>query len=105
MRAGSQVTALRVALRWVDQLVVLLHACTDETAEIVDEVAIEHGRMVIFDESEPEFREMDLRQRMLEQARGIGGTVMAIIDGDEACPPTKSWPSVAVLGCCRRAGC
>lgn len=75
--------SLRVALSWVDQLVVLLHACTDDTARIVSEVAIEHGRMVILDEPDPEFREMDLRQRCLEQARGIGGTVMAVIDADE----------------------
>ena len=75
--------SLRVALRWVDQLVVLLHACTDDTARIVCEVAIERGRMVILDEDDPEFREMDLRQRMLEQARGIGATVVAVLDADE----------------------
>jgi len=75
---------LRTALRWVDEEVVLLHACSDGTREIVDKVAAENpGRVTILEEKDPVWMEMDHRQRTLDRGRERGGTHFAIIDADE----------------------
>ena len=74
----------RVVLMWADHLVCLLHASTDRTAEIIGQVAQEHpGRVTILTESDPTWREMDHRQRMLTTARGLGATHIALTDADE----------------------
>jgi hypothetical protein len=48
--------------------------------EIFDEVG---NRLIIRDDREPEWREMEQRQMMLECARQAGATHLAIIDADE----------------------
>lgn len=76
--------SLRIALMWLDDVVVLQHACTDRTAEIVSEIAREHpGRVHVLVEESQEWAEMAQRQRMLDHARGLGATHIAVVDADE----------------------
>lgn len=76
--------SLRAALRWCDSAVVLLHACTDRSAEIVAEVAAEYpGRVTVIEESGDQWTEMVHRQWMLQAAREGGATHIALIDADE----------------------
>lgn len=78
--------SLRVALLWCDEVVVLLHACTDRSEEIAVEVSREHPHRVwIFAQAKDSWKEMQHRQAMLElgRSREIAGTHFAIIDADE----------------------
>ncbi len=76
--------SLRAALAWCDEVVVMLHACTDRTVQIVREIDVEMGgRTVIIHRDEMPWPEMALRQQMLRFARGRGATHAAIVDADE----------------------
>lgn len=76
--------SLRVALLWCDEVVVLNHASTDATGEILDDLAREYpGRVTVLTESDGTWREMAHRQRLLEAARERGATHCAIVDADE----------------------
>lgn len=71
-------------MRWTDSAVVLNHASTDATAEIVAKVADEHpGRVALLSENIPDWLEADYRQRLLNHGRRIGGTHFANVDADE----------------------
>src|SRR5215831_1507164 len=74
----------RVALTWVDELVVLNHASTDQTAELLEGIHDEYpGRLHRFAFNDPEWDEMKHRQYMLVQARKLQATHIAVIDADE----------------------
>lgn len=76
--------SLRVALMWCDEVVVLLHACTDRSAEIVADIQADNpGRVVVRTHRHETWTEMAHRQQVLEIARGAGATHIAIIDADE----------------------
>lgn len=75
--------SLRAAAMWCDEVLVLDHASTDETSDIVGQVSGETGRVVLMTETNTEWAEMSHRQRMLEYARRRGATHVAIIDADE----------------------
>lgn len=76
--------SLRAVLDWCDAAVVLLHACTDWTAEIVQNIAAWNpGRVHILTDDDPVWREMQHRQSMLEAAREMGATHIAVVDSDE----------------------
>lgn len=75
--------AVRAALGWLDHLVVLNHASTDDTGLIIGEIGLETGRITVISEPDPEWREMHHRQRLLDAARQVGATHVAIIDADE----------------------
>jgi hypothetical protein len=75
--------SLRVALMWCDEVVVLLHACTDRSAEITLGIARECPGRVRVIATDGEWAEMEHRQRMLVLARSFGATHLAIIDADE----------------------
>lgn len=76
--------AARAALMWLDGLVILDHASTDSTPEICVELAEEHPwRVRVIHDSDPVWREMAQRQRMLEAARKLGATHIVYIDADE----------------------
>jgi hypothetical protein len=81
---------LRVALKWCDQVCVLLHGCNDGSRDIVFQVAKEcdhTGRVQIIEESAPTWDEMQHRQRLLDLSRACGATHLAIIDADEFLTP------------------
>ncbi len=86
---------LRAALMWCDVVVVGIHACTDRTGEILNDIVHEcdrdehFGRVVWIDQPNEVWAEMSHRQRMLDSARElrtVGGespTHIAYIDADE----------------------
>lgn len=76
---------LRAALRWVDEMVVMLHNCNDKTDQIVNEIASANpDRILIHHVIDANWNEMLHRQQTLEFGRQRGGTHFAIIDDDEA---------------------
>ena len=91
--------SLRVALLWCDAVVVLLHECTDESGDIVEQVIRENerGRIHVLRAS-GEWTEMQHRQAMLLEAREHGATHIAIVDADEVLTgdilPSRIGPSV-----------
>lgn len=75
---------LRVALRWCDEVMVFLHACTDSSRDIALEIArAEHPRVSIHAHDGEQWDEMKHRQKLLELARERGATHVALIDADE----------------------
>jgi hypothetical protein len=83
---------LRVALKWCDEVVVLLHACNDDSAAIALAVATEpeyRDRVTVVGDGKPLWDEMMHRQALLELARSaeVGATHIAIIDADEFLTP------------------
>lgn len=80
--------SLRVALKWCDEMVVLLHGCTDRSVDIVIDTCREsvqrsgYNRIHI-STSGGEWLEMEHRQRMLQLARLYGATHLAMVDADE----------------------
>lgn len=77
--------SLRVALMWCDEVVVLLHACTDRSEVIARDTRAENGneRVTIVRALGETWTEMQHRHEMLETARARGATHLAIIDADE----------------------
>ena len=76
--------SLRQTLKWCDEVIVLAHCCTDSTVDIVIDVAEEHaGRVHLIVEDNPNWAEMDHRQRLLEEARKRRASHIAIVDADE----------------------
>jgi len=76
--------SLRAALTWCDEVVVLDHDSTDDTAKILSQMQDEYRRRVhwLFS-SCPTWPEMSHRERTLDAGRKRGGTHFAIIDADE----------------------
>ena len=76
--------SLRVALLWCDEVIVLLHASMDRSAQIANEVKREHeGRVTTMVAMKYDWDEMQHRQAMLVRARERGATHIAMIDADE----------------------
>lgn len=74
----------RAVLMWADHLIVLDHASTDTTPDILIDLAGEYpGRVTVLKESSPVWEEMRHRQRLLDTARAIGATHVCLIDADE----------------------
>lgn len=74
----------RVALKWVDRLLVYAHCCTDRTIDILETIQHqEGGRIAIYIDPEPQWNEMEHRQFLLEWARQLKATHIAIVDADE----------------------
>lgn len=74
----------RVALEWCDELVVMVHASTDRTFEVIMNLGVEfEGRVLVGIEPNGKWDEMAHRQRMLVAARERGATHVAIVDADE----------------------
>lgn len=82
--------SVRATLTWADAVVAVNHASTDETRDILSDIAAEHpGRLFCQDVPSESWAEMDHRQTMLEMARKQGATHVAIVDADEIlCGPT-----------------
>jgi hypothetical protein len=77
---------LRVALEWCDEVIVLIHASTDESHAIACDIAREFSpRVTVVGDDKPIWDEMRHRQSLLELARSaeIGATHVAIVDADE----------------------
>jgi hypothetical protein len=76
---------LRAALMWCDTVICADHGSTDSSREIMEGIAQEVGlsRLIIRDDREQEWREMEQRQMLLHEARERGATHIAIVDADE----------------------
>ncbi|MFF4607536.1 glycosyltransferase family 2 protein [Streptomyces sp. NPDC001339] len=78
--------SVRAALRWCDRVVVVDHASTDDTPELLRRIRAEVGADRLRIESWPDpsrWDEMAQRQRLLELAREVGATHCALVDADE----------------------
>lgn len=77
--------SLRVALMWCDEVLVLLHECTDGGASeaIVDGLEDGLRQRCWKRRINGEWDEMQHRQMLLERARERGATHVAMIDADE----------------------
>jgi hypothetical protein len=74
----------RAALMWVDHLVILDHASTDDTPDILLDITEEYpDRVTVLREASPVWEEMKHRQRLLSAARELGATHIALVDADE----------------------
>lgn len=74
---------LRAALMWCDEMVVWLHACTDDSKRIVQDIAKETQRVKELWCATLKWDEMAHRQHMLMHAQSMGATHLALIDADE----------------------
>lgn len=74
---------LRAALMWCDQVVILDHCSTDNSRDIALATGEESKRVTVICEDDPVWHEMAHRQRMLEMARVLKATHIAIVDADE----------------------
>lgn len=91
--------SLRVALMWCDEMVLLNHASTDQSEDIMREVSREHpGRVCISRNMDGTWKEFEHRQVLLQMARQHGATDLAIVDADEVITPNLTaigpWPWV-----------
>lgn len=74
----------RAALMWLDELVILNHASTDSTVNIIEELQREFpGRVPLISVPTSQWSEMEHRQMLLELARARGASHIAMIDADE----------------------
>lgn len=71
---------IRHALKYCDSAVVLTHACTDQTLNILRRF---DDRVTIMQTVDEEWDEMHHRQMTLNYGREIGGTHFLILDDDE----------------------
>ena len=74
---------VRALLLFCDEVVVFNHASTDQTLDILHEIQGEDKRLVYFSGTDPVWREMAHRQRLLESARERKATHIVTIDDDE----------------------
>ena len=90
----------RAALMWCDELLVLDHASTDDTAGICGDLRHQYrDRFHYLHDPDPTWREMAHRQYLLNAARQRGTTHIAMIDADEvlsaaALPHIRKWIEV-----------
>lgn len=71
-------------LMWVDELIILEHASTDGTIGIISALQVEYGnRVQCLIECDPQWKEMEHRQRLLDIARDEGATHIVLVDADE----------------------
>lgn len=83
--------SLRRALEWCDYVIVLMDRSTDYTWAIVNELVpgkrvipmYNHDLTLTGGSDKCEWKEMELRERMLDRAREMKATHLAMIDADE----------------------
>lgn len=76
--------SLRALLMWCNEVVVGLHACTDDSHRIVCEVEAEYGdRLTVSMLQGETWTEMSHRQQLLSDARMRGATHIVMVDADE----------------------
>jgi hypothetical protein len=77
--------SLRTHLMWMDDVIVLNHASTDRTREILEEIQGEVGqdRLLIVDHPNPVWSDTGQRQRLLELGRQRDGELFTLFDADE----------------------
>jgi hypothetical protein len=87
---------LRAALTWCDEVLVLLHNCTDRSEDIVEEIASDTNRLGWTSQC-GEWEEMAHRQELLKCAREQYATHIALIDADEILTGNLAAPHEGML--------
>jgi hypothetical protein len=76
--------SLRAAMLFMDEMVVLDHASSDSTPELLAAIAAEHpGRIHLLSEPDEVWHEAAIRQRLLDAGREAGATHLCALDADE----------------------
>jgi len=76
--------AIECALRWCDEVVVLIHCSHDNSVDAALEVrAATGGRVHVLVDDDPVWHEPVHRQKTLDYARNLGATHLGIVDSDE----------------------
>lgn len=81
--------SMRAALMWCDQLVINIHASTDNTKKIAYQIAREYGdlgpdpRVTVMVDENPVWEEMRHRQNLLTVARLEDASHIVLVDADE----------------------
>ena len=77
--------SLRVSLSYCDAVVITDHCSGDRSGQIIRDVQAEfpERRISVRRSEDEEWREMDVRQEMLDRGRRLGGTHFIIVDADE----------------------
>lgn len=74
----------RVALKWCDEIVILNHASTDDTRQVIRRLTNDFGdRVGYMVEFGQDWNEATDRQRLLEECRRRQATHIALVDADE----------------------
>jgi len=74
----------RAALMWLDHLIILDHCSSDGTHDILVQLQqANRGKVTLLYEHDPTWKEMEYRQRMLDEARRLKATHVAVVDADE----------------------
>lgn len=73
----------RALLLWVDELIILNHASTDGTLDLLHDLQRLDKRVKYYTCTDEIWREMQHRNRLLESAREWGATHIVTIDDDE----------------------
>ncbi len=73
----------RALLLFCDELIIFNHFSSDRTLDILHEIQGEDKRLVYFTGTDPVWKEMEHRQRLLQSARERGATHIVTIDADE----------------------
>ena len=92
---------LRVALKWCDQIIVADHGCTDGSREIMESLG--RDGVIVRDDRERQWNEMEQRQMLLATARDYGATHIALIDADEFLT-ANLLPNIRTLAAGTRSG-
>jgi Glycosyl transferase family 2 len=74
---------LRIALKWCDEVIVCDHGSVDTSRMIMEQLGEETKRVIVREDREDEWREMEQRQMLLVECRHRHATHIAIIDADE----------------------
>lgn len=95
----------RVALMWCDELLLLDHASTDATGDIIAALQSEFPGRVEDEYAAGPWKEMEHRQDLLTFARRRGATHVAIVDADEvlcgdSLPHVRRWAETLMPGEC-----
>ena len=75
--------SIAAALLWCDDLVILLHACDDDSEDIAHAARDATGRVHVYYNTDPVWQEMHHREALLRLGRSHGGTHFALVDADE----------------------
>jgi glycosyltransferase involved in cell wall biosynthesis len=77
--------SVRSALMWMDELIVMNHASTDHTVEILRKIQTEVGHsLTVIDQPNPAWMQYEYRQELLGYAREHDASHVAFLDADEA---------------------
>lgn len=73
----------RAARLWADEVIVLNHASTDNTQQVLEDAKTDVGDILILNNPNPTFTPLEFYRQLVNQAWLRGATHVAILDADE----------------------